>query len=145
MPVEFVLPTGFDDLPVEPQEFWQDTRTGLYVAICGDGTHRNAYVQLPALHPWHDESKIDADVHGGVTWLSDHWIGFDTGHPGDVWEDLPNRIYPDELDQLLGGYLGIARHAWTMAELRREATSLALQVGLAHADPFYKDPPIQLG
>lgn len=53
------------------------------------------YVAIPQGHPWHgvDYDDIDADVHGGLTYASNHkplhepdgnwWIGFDCGHAPD--------------------------------------------------------------
>ena len=63
---------------------------------------RVGYVRIPTGHPWFGEwyDDIDADVHGGLTYVDDHcplrfngekppgsgewWIGFDCGHGGDA-------------------------------------------------------------
>ena len=61
----------------------------------------NGYAMVPAEgHPWSngwpfdDEWELDdvLDVHGGVTWTSHPWIGFDTAHAWDWW--------PPEYDKL---------------------------------------------
>ena len=50
----------------------------------------NGYVQLPEGHKLLDVGgyriyEIDADIHGGITYDEDGWVGFDTTHGGDVW------------------------------------------------------------
>jgi hypothetical protein len=57
----------------------------------GYSGHGCGYVQLPESHPdlGADAVDIDVDVHGGLTYGPDEhgWVGFDTGHAGDVWPD----------------------------------------------------------
>lgn len=66
---------------------WAVVRAPLYGAV-------NGYVKLPEDHPWFGmgydeihESDPHLNVHGGLTFASDGWIGFDTLHDGDWWPD----------------------------------------------------------
>lgn len=51
----------------------------------------NGYICVPKDHPWYkidDYDSIDAEVHGGLTFLEKYdngemWIGFDTSHSFD--------------------------------------------------------------
>ncbi len=66
--------------------------------------YRCGYVRVPAGHPWHgkDDSEIDADVHGGLTFAEGdepcpldgpddgYWVGFDCAHS----EDAPDPSLP---------------------------------------------------
>lgn len=63
---------------------WKTCRAPIYGAV-------NGYVRVPEDHPWHglDYDDIDVDVHGGLTYARDGWIGFDTLHFGDHWPDMP--------------------------------------------------------
>lgn len=66
---------------------WGDPETGYTCEIRRmPRGHLNGYVHLPANHPWnHLESEwmVDATVHGGVTYLHNSMVGFDTTHSGD--------------------------------------------------------------
>lgn len=111
----------------------------------------NGYVCLPGGHPWWVDDlqeKYDGDwpeVHGGIT-FGPHvtgWIGFDTGHAGDWWDDeeiakaapvvAESRAKMRAIGHgsiLLDGYKdGYAwdRH-WTLAQLVHETEDLARQV-----------------
>jgi hypothetical protein len=56
----------------------------------------NGYIGVPVDHPWFgvDYDSINMDVHGGLTYATDHapdreadgfwWLGFDTMHPSDT-------------------------------------------------------------
>lgn len=110
----------------------------------------NGYVQLPVtLRPWWDQRELDAygdptgivRVHGDVTYGIDHdgWIGFDTGHSGDIWP-------PDELAGHLAAKHMEAAHlyreyiqrftrdldremiVWSVDKLRAEVNRLADQI-----------------
>lgn len=48
----------------------------------------NGYVRAPGITP---EQTAQIEVHGGVTYERDGWVGFDTLHSGDVW---PNAEHP---------------------------------------------------
>src|SRR5690348_12180532 len=64
--------------------------------------YRCGYVRVPPGHPWHgkDDSEVDADVHGGLTFAradepcdkggpdQDWWLGFDCQHAGDAPDPL---------------------------------------------------------
>src|SRR5574337_258496 len=44
-------------------------------------------------HPWSNRDRMPDDVddhvnvHGGITYIDHPWLGFDTGHLGDVWDE----------------------------------------------------------
>lgn len=59
---------------------WATCEAPLYNAV-------NGYVKIPEDHPWHgkDYDDIDVEVHGGLTFASYGWIGFDCLHCGDYW------------------------------------------------------------
>jgi len=76
------------------------THQGTFCAIlrhCGMG-FVNGYICIDKDHPWFglDDSKIDSICHGGVTYACNTpptkglagwgkwWVGFDTGHTGDL-------------------------------------------------------------
>lgn len=68
-------------------------RDGVYrglrwAVVAGPVLGVNGYVQLPSGHPWQRLSydEMPAEVHGGLTFQSGRWIGFDTAHAGDVWD-----------------------------------------------------------
>jgi hypothetical protein len=115
--------------------------------------HRNAntlgwcgYVGLPPWHPWVvvidgsgsiDWQKIDAEVHGGLTYGQDrlpyedpnapgflHWLGFDCGHAGDLAPAFLN-IYSTGLRDYGGDTYR------TVEYVRAEATRLAEQARAA--------------
>lgn len=56
---------------------------------------RCGYVCIPENHPWFEESDLNVEVHGGITYSqSSHdgswWIGFDCAHSSDAPDpDLP--------------------------------------------------------
>lgn len=80
----------------------------------------NGYVMLPPGHPWLDEAISDkeVDIHGGLTYHEDGWIGFDTSHAGDYWEGSSWSVP-----------LGLAeRTTWTLELVVRETKRLADQV-----------------
>lgn len=69
-----------------------------WAVLVGPLGFRCGYVRIPVGHPWHGKhyDKINADVHGGLTYSGDGgfkpgpdddpqwWIGFDCGHAGDA-------------------------------------------------------------
>lgn len=76
---------------VGQQEDWTDKATGIRCrAVRGiELGHWCGYIIVSAGHPWFgkDDSRIEADVHGGITYSAaegDDWrIGFDCAHLGD--------------------------------------------------------------
>lgn len=95
---------------------------GLNWAIGQGHLGLNGYVQIPEDHPWHELMEVDLEVtvHGGLTFVHDGWIGFDTAHYGDVWETTPasmKQLYTPEAVTL-----------WTEEMLRDEVLRLADQV-----------------
>lgn len=95
----------------------------------------NAYCLIPAEgHPWSNGTPTFADddyegmdrlleVHGGLTYHGDKWIGFDTCHGGDIWDaeydshGITRGFTPTSWD----------RH-WTPEMVAEEAKSLARQI-----------------
>lgn len=79
----------------------------------------NGYVHIPKGHPWDglDYDDIDVDVHGGLTYARNGWIGFDTLHSGDYWPGMPWQIDGD-------------RH-WTAEQVAAETRQLARKVAAA--------------
>lgn len=66
------------------------------------------YIKIPPEHPWYDchYIKIDADVHGGLTYagfnlvvfdkpIEGFWIGFDCSHSGDLVPTLMRLLQKD--------------------------------------------------
>lgn len=99
-----------------PLKIWE--HAGLRCAIVrGPLGSLNGYCQLPEDHPYYnaDELEPPIEVHGGITWHNDNWIGFDTGHAGDVVPiTLPYR------SPLAGD------HLWTFEEVVHETEHMAL-------------------
>lgn len=76
---------------------YKATYKGYTFYVLSLGTHPTAYVKLPVGHPYYfkDYNDIDIDVHGGLTYSSDHlfidvgvsiegwFIGWDYAHWGD--------------------------------------------------------------
>lgn len=93
--------------------------------------HWCGYVGLPEAHPHHgkDYDSIDADVHGGLTYASDHapkqeadgqwWVGFDCAHVGDI---VPGALRHDEPTRDEDVY---RTAEWVQAETNRLADQLA--------------------
>lgn len=57
------------------------------------GGHLCGYVKIPEDHPffqytWDQWSELDIDVHGGITFCQNGWIGFDCAHTNDVTPSL---------------------------------------------------------
>lgn len=73
------------DTGVEDGIRWTTCRAPLYGAV-------NGYVKLPEGHPWlgQDYDNIDVEVHGGLTYANNEWIGFDYLHSGDMWPEQEN-------------------------------------------------------
>lgn len=116
-----------------------------HVGYCG-------YVRMPLewrerrLHV--DDIDVDVEAHGGLNWGMDDggWIGFDTGHLGDVWLDpdapetegerrMRERGAPwtEPMDLLSQGGFRV----WTLERLRDETEQLAGQLAAwcaAHPD-----------
>lgn len=86
------------------------------------GAH-NGYVRMPQEYQdqnlTYDELNESVEVHGGLTHGMDkeRWIGFDTLHYGDVWEEDPS----DPCQVLVGA-------RWTMDRLVAEVENLARQI-----------------
>ncbi|MGW8936016.1 hypothetical protein [Gordonia terrae] len=96
---------------VESGIVWATCQAPCYGAV-------NGYVKVPDGHPWYglDYEMIDVEVHGGLTFARDGWIGFDTLHLGDVWPGVPETHFDH------GG------RRWTPDLVAAEARSLARKV-----------------
>lgn len=74
---------------------------GYKYMIVSHGIHPTAYVSIPEGHCCYkkDYSKIDLDVHGGLTYsgkplweeINEYWIGWDYAHAGDFLPGLKTR------------------------------------------------------
>lgn len=123
-----------DQLEAGATETWEAHGLRCMIRPSPMGT-LNGYVQLPHGHvafpkPYLD---IEVEVHGGLTYGADGdgWVGFDTLHLGDVWDEAD---LPDDTD--LARYRGLVagendprfRTEWTLPRLRAEVESLAEQL-----------------
>ena len=105
---------------------------GLLYYIMNLGMHPTAYVRIPENHRYYkkDMDEIDIDVHGGITYSSDHlyiennqklegwFIGWDYAHYGDYAgyeEKLPKELQT-------GG------KKWTTEEIFKEVKSVCYQL-----------------
>jgi hypothetical protein len=53
--------------------------------------HLCGYIQVDATHPWYgkDYNNVDVEVHGGLTYCTSGWFGFDCAHAGDLVPAMP--------------------------------------------------------
>lgn len=78
---------------IEDKAIEAGTLNDIRWAVCHhpDGIAVNGYVQLPEGHPWNnlEGDRILAECHGSINYGPDEqrWIGFDTRHWGDRWEE----------------------------------------------------------
>lgn len=105
------------------------------IVLTPRGSHLNGYVLIPYGHPLRglDYTEIEGiDIHRGLTFSEDDWIGFDTAHYGDFWKD-------EELEKVGGknttmdpllSYVSPSDHVqiWTLEKLEQETKYLARQV-----------------
>lgn len=110
-------------------KYFEGNLHGLTVrVVLANGTHVNGYVKLPEGHPWanrdlfENDWDLPADVHGGITYRHDEWIGFDTAHGADFWPQFGN-----PLNDWKRNVYGDTLHVWTPEELLAEVAGLALQ------------------
>lgn len=75
----------------------------------------------------HDHGYMDdfLDVHGGVSWYEHPWVGFDTGHSGDLW---PPEWDERDLCAIEREYPSDWQRVWTPELVAEEARNLARQV-----------------
>ena len=109
----------------------------------------NGYVRLPKQltgnrqpsreHGWIGEEELaeSFDVHGGITYGPDEdgWIGFDTGHAGDIWpaefirEHLPREEMPFyDFYEFERQHPSAWTNVWTPQKMHDEVCYLARQV-----------------
>ena len=98
----------------------EGTELGVEWAVCKAPSFaepaRNGYCRVPDHeHNWEDL----IDVHGGVTYESSGWIGFDTMHAGDYWPD----------NDLFSRY-GDGDTDWTQELVVEETKRMAQQVSM---------------
>lgn len=104
------------------------------IVLTPRGSHLNGYVYIPEGNPLRglDYTEIEGiEIHGGLTFSEDDWIGFDTVHYGDIWSD-------EELEKVGGANITTATHwptiggkevvQWTVDKLEEETKYLARQV-----------------
>lgn len=122
------------------------TYEGLECAMCVAplGNAVSGYVKLPEGHP---DADVDYDVldgeyevHGGLTFAQDGWVGFDTAHAFDIWEpeellpllntDYERRGYErmQEMARSMPTHASIPELRWTVSLVRAETERLASQV-----------------
>lgn len=77
----------------------------------------NGYVHAPNAAPIDWGAVVD--VHGGISWARDGWIGFDTAHFGDWWPEWPSTDPLAALER---------RRDWTLELVIAETEALAAQV-----------------
>lgn len=111
-----------------------DTGTcfGFFYWILNLGTHPTAYIKIPRNNKYFrkDYEEVDIDVHGGLTYSSDHlyisetqqlegwFIGWDYSHCGD-YAGYEEKL-PEELR--VGG------KKWTTEEIREEVYKACKQL-----------------
>lgn len=104
------------------------------IVLTPRGTHLNGYVLIPYGNPLRglDYTEIEGiEIHGGLTFSEDDWLGFDTAHYGDRWSD-------EELEKVGGSnstsgaiweaVAGADTTLWTLDKLEEETKYLARQV-----------------
>ena len=101
----------------------EDIGDGYKLAVTNtEGTHPCAYVQWPGIEKLetYDDIWVDAEVHGGFTFLGTLkttydldgiWLGWDYAHCGDYYWTGYNDLFPSSKDD----------KKWTTEEVRQEA------------------------
>ena len=118
-----------DTITVAPpgmQALQHGEENGIGWAICGNPIGGiNGYATVPAGHPWTGKNydDIDVDIHGGLTFGRDGWIGFDTAHLGDIWPGRDPFLYSSSF----------SNKEWTEDAVAEEAKRLARQVAQARS------------
>lgn len=124
-----------DKTPREPLRFGIDAGIAWGVVNSPIGA-LNGYAWIPREgHPWstvddYDDERLAAvEIHGGLTYCSNGWIGFDTVHAWDIWD-------PAHLESV-GVSLESGRRylmdqwndtVWTIELVEDEARNLARQI-----------------
>jgi hypothetical protein len=130
---EIPVPTRSAETKVQPHWASDALETGVEEGIqwCIKKTRFwiNGYAKLPDGHQWiglhHSDTYFDkVDVHGGVTFAEQGWIGFDTMHSWDHWEG--STVGFNE-----GTDLSFLKY-WTQEMVVEEAKRLARQVASAY-------------
>lgn len=125
------LPDRFGKNAPEFYKLWQYNNIWCLI-YKGPLRNYNGYVYLPDNHSWrgldYDSEELDSvSIHGGLTFSQDNWIGFDTAHAYDIWEN--KSIYDDTLNigSTTNFYLN-NNHNWSFDLLEEEIKRLAQQV-----------------
>jgi hypothetical protein len=91
----------------------------------------NGYCMIPAEgHPWSpgfppDDLDDFLDAHGGITYSSHPWVGFDCAHFQDIW---PPEYDPYEVTRIAREYCSTWSSEWTPELVIEEAKKLARQI-----------------
>lgn len=105
----------------------------------------NGYAWIPREgHPWstvddyQDERLGEVEIHGGLTYCHNGWIGFDTLHAWDVWDPahleshgvkpLSSRNYLRDRWSDHQAAVDPWNKLWTLDQVVAEAQSLARQI-----------------
>jgi hypothetical protein len=105
-----------------------------WAIVAGPIAAGNGYVQIPLNHPWHGlhYDDIDVEVHGGLTFNADGWIGFDTAHAFDYWPEKELRRLGGTWRHSLGRFASASdENRWTVKRLIAETKRLAEAVAEA--------------
>jgi hypothetical protein len=128
VPMNSIVPTGETTGPGNNSPmFYEGVRSGLTVRVVPVLEHVCGYVKLPEGHPWlglEDLWDIPARVHGGISYVREGWIGFDTAHGYDIWPSLITGPIP-------AWKVNANMHEWTAAEFVVEIENLAEQAAQA--------------
>lgn len=117
---------------------------GIACAMAAGRHSINGYVRLPLrvrrkYHyrgEWTDYNGLPFECHGGLTYSRGAWVGFDTAHWGDAWNENVLMLWGakslnahiKEVEGAGGGPLWDPEHWWTLEQLREETNHLAHQV-----------------
>jgi len=109
------------------------------------------YVKVGLDHPWcsiEDPEliqSVDADVHGGLTYVNhEGWVGFDTGHAGDVWRQQPPGVRTAKLPKRFRRMFRVIEklspwvREWTIPLVAAECRRLAGQAAEVRAIRRYR-------
>lgn len=101
----------------------------------------NGYVKMPeglAVHidshdyGYDEDSPLSGvDVHGGITFNRDGWLGFDTAHCDDRWPDEGPTELTTIQRKIAAKYPfpdGTRFDEWNLSRLRREVIGFAAQI-----------------
>lgn len=110
----------------EPKIMKESKYKGFTYKIITIGRHPNAYIKIPKKHMLYEVpySKIQIDVHGGLTYSAleedGYWIGWDYAH----WNDHYVYKLPAPINKLNED----GNKKWTIKEIEEECKSVIRQI-----------------